>query len=255
MAAATASSTQRTSSSGSSAAGGLEGDERGFGQPGAADLDDVADDLDAKAGQDRARDRPGGDARRRLARTGALEDVTQVVAAIFQSAGQVRVPWTWPRHGGTPGAGQRLVGLGLDAHRVPPVVPVLVPNLQRDGAAERLAAADAGQDLRAIPLDRHSPAAAVSELPAAEIGIEHVGSQRETGGHPFDDHDKCGTVRFAGRKKSKHAPVILSKFLQCPGGEPGRCTRFRGTASCTTTCDVVAGGARSHTGARRASRA
>jgi hypothetical protein len=98
-----------------------------------------------------------------------------------------------------------------------PVVPIAIANLQRDRTAQRVPAAHARQNLRAVPLDSHAPAASVAELSSAEIGIEQLGAERQPRRHAFDDHDERGAVRLACCKKSKHATAILSKFLQRPG--------------------------------------
>ena len=82
---------------------------------------------------------PAGDARGRLARGGALEDVAHVALLVLLRADEVGVP------------GTRQVDLGdllLDRPRVHPLLPVgvvAVGDLQRDRAAERAAVADAAR--------------------------------------------------------------------------------------------------------------
>ena len=50
--------------------------------------------------------------------------------------------------------------------------------------------ADAGQDLGAIALNRHPPAAAVAALAAPELCVERVDVEFETGGHTVERDDE-----------------------------------------------------------------
>src|SRR5690606_8069328 len=106
---------------------------------------------------------------------------------------------------------------GLDAHRVLPVRPVPVADLERDGTAERLAAPDTRQDLGAILLDGHATAAAVAELPPRQIGREIVGGQGQPRRDTVDHNGEGGTMRFTSCQKPQHQPAILSKKPQFPG--------------------------------------
>ena len=57
----------------------------------AAEVHDVAADANAELVEQPLADRAGGDARGRLARRGALEDVARVVAVVLEQAGEVGV--------------------------------------------------------------------------------------------------------------------------------------------------------------------
>ena len=56
-----------------------------------AECEHVADDVDVEGGQELTGQCTGGDARRRLAGAGALEDVAHVLAVVFQRAREVSV--------------------------------------------------------------------------------------------------------------------------------------------------------------------
>ena len=109
-----------------------------------------------------------------------------------------------PRDRTTPRATDRFRWIRLDAHRVLPVRPVSIANLERDRTAERVSSADARENVGLIVLDRHPPASAVAELATGEVGGEIGRSEREAGGNAFDDHDERRAVRFASCQKSQH---------------------------------------------------
>ncbi len=144
--------------------------------------------------EDGARDGAGRHARGRFARAGPFEDVAQIFARVLQSAGQIRVTRTRARHRGAVRAAGRVGRVGLDAHRVLPVRPVAVSNFERDRTAERLAAAHARENLRAILLDRHPAAASIPQLSSCEIGREIGRTERHAGRNAFNDHDERLTV-------------------------------------------------------------
>ena len=99
--------------------------------------------------------------------------------------------------------------LGLDVHRLLPVHPVAVANEQGDGGARRHAVPYAREDLRAVALDLHPPAAAVSTLATPELEIERVDVELKTCGHAVNGHDQGLAVRLARGQKSQHPLVIL----------------------------------------------
>ena len=80
----------------------------------------------------------------------------------------------------------------------PPTMPRIL--------ADRFVASgtDARQDVGAIGLDRHPPAASVSALAAAQIGRDGINVNRESGGDAFEDDDKRATMRFARGEKTHH---------------------------------------------------
>src|SRR5882762_3538251 len=128
----------------------------------------VRTDLDAELSQQDLADSPAGHTGRGLARAGALQDVASVGAVVLQAARQVGVPGTGPGHLAAAFA-SRAVGLG--GHHVLPVLPVAVPDEQRDGGAEGLAGAHAGEPYDPVRLDFHTGAAAVSALAALQLRI------------------------------------------------------------------------------------
>ena len=130
--------------------------------------------------------RDGADrhARGRFAGAGALEDVPDVVVAVLDDAGEIGVAGPRARDDRPIDAGasgraaadstaivrcqfsQSLFGIS-SAIGPPVVTPV----------------ADAAQDLRAVGLDRHPPAAAVAGLAAAQLSGDGVEVDRETRRH------------------------------------------------------------------------
>ena len=65
----------------------------------AAEVHDMAADAHAELGEKALADRGRGDARRRLARRRALEDVARVVAVVLEQPGEVGVARTHARDG------------------------------------------------------------------------------------------------------------------------------------------------------------
>ena len=80
----------------------LEAHGQRIDERGAANFDHVTGHIDAVARQELAGDGAGGHSRRGLARAGALEHITQVLARVFQAAGQIRVTRPRPRDGRAP---------------------------------------------------------------------------------------------------------------------------------------------------------
>ena len=76
----------------------LERDRQRIGDGGRSDPDDMADDLGADGAEQLTRDRADRDARRRLARAGALEHVAHVVVAVLHEPGEVGVAGARTRH-------------------------------------------------------------------------------------------------------------------------------------------------------------
>ena len=92
-------------------------------------------------------------------------------------------------------------GVGLRGHDVLPVLPVAVPDEQRDRRADGFAGAHARQPLDAIRLDFHAGAAPVAPLAALQLHVHALGGQREAGGDPFEDRHQAAPVRFARRRE------------------------------------------------------
>ncbi len=94
---------------------------------------------------------------------------------------------------------RRLVG-----HGCAPVLPVAVPDQHRDGRAERLAEADAGQELGLVALDAHAAAAAVAGLATLQLRIDvALGEEREARRHAFDQGDESAAVGFSRRPEAE----------------------------------------------------
>ncbi len=159
----------------------------------------------------------GRDARRRLSCGRPLEDITCVVAIVLEYSCEIGMARPRPSHRARarrpPSTSRadrlhrawavRLRGvLGehlvfrarRGIHDVLPVRPVAVSNVHRDRGPERLAGADAGEELHGIVLDLHAPAAAVALLPSRQFGVDVGGQERHAGGHPFEDADERGAV-------------------------------------------------------------
>src|SRR5262249_15345892 len=150
----------------------------------APDAHDVAPDFDSGGGEEGLGQTTGGHAGGGLARGGALEHVPQVVGQVLQGPGEVGVPGPWMLQGATLLALRRL---RIGSHRVAPVLVIAVADEQADGAAQRLAVADAGEDLDGVALDLHAPAAAVSALPPLEVGVDGGAVDGQTSGQALDD--------------------------------------------------------------------
>src|SRR4029077_10713186 len=88
-----------------------------------------------------------------------------------------------------------------------PVLPVLVRDQQADGTTHRDAATDTGENLRAVGLDRHAPAAAVAALTAPQLRGDGVEIDGEAGGHAVQHRHERLAVRLASGEKSEHDPI------------------------------------------------
>ena len=180
----------------------------------------VAGDLDPETGQQLPGNCAGRDPCGGLARARALQNVTQIRSAVLDRARQIRMSGPWTRDSAAPCAAA-LLRLGADAHRLLPVLPVLVPDEQRDRAADRFAVAHAGENLRAVGFDRHPPAASITALAAPQLCGERVEVDREPCGNAFEDGDERLAVRFAGGEKPHHQRFIVYEVF----APPGRSTR------------------------------
>ena len=125
-------------------------------------------------------DGPGGDACGGFPRARAFEDVAHVVAAVLGHARQIGVAGTRTRDGSAARAATldngRVICRGFwgNAHRVLPVRPITVLDHHRDRAADRLARADAGEELGAVGFDRHAAAASVPALTPSQVAGDGV---------------------------------------------------------------------------------
>ncbi len=143
----------------------------------------MAVDVYAELFEVTARDGGNGNAGRRLAGAGALEDGAHVVEAVLDRAGEVCMAGSHRR---------QPLDLALDrrdGHAALPVgvLPVAVDDAHADGAAHGLAVAHAADDLRAVDFDLLALAAAVALLTPSQVTGDVVLGDLQPGRHPFDD--------------------------------------------------------------------
>ena len=97
-------------------------------------------------------------------------------------------PWTGHWRTVRPGRIRRR--FGSDVHRLLPVLPVFVGNLEGDWRTGRASAADAGDDQRPVGFDCHPPAATVAPLSACQVRRDHLLVDSETRGHALENRDE-----------------------------------------------------------------
>ena len=141
----------------------------------AADGGHVTEDLDAERPQKFLRHRPGGHTRGGLARAGPLQNVARVLEVELQHPGQVGVARARALQRALLIRQRRAL---LHRQGVFPMRPIQVGNLQSNGGADGLAVADAGENLHAVVLDLHPPAASVAGLPALKLAVDEVSRNR-----------------------------------------------------------------------------
>ena len=91
----------------------------------------------------------------------------------------------------TPRVGRRV---RAGAHRVLPVRPVAIFNQHGDWRAQRLAGADAGDDIGAIRFDRHAASAPVAALTPPEIARDALDVNAQSRRQTLENHDECAAV-------------------------------------------------------------
>src|SRR4051794_12520263 len=89
------------------------------------------------------------------------------------------------------------------AHAIAPVCVVPVFDQERHWAAERASVADPAPDGRAVGLDLHAPAAAVTELAAREVAVDPLAIDREAGRQALDHGYEAGAVGFARSREAQ----------------------------------------------------
>ena len=143
--------------------------------------DRVAQDFDAELAEKRLGQRAGRDARGCFARRSAFENVARIVKIEFLRAGKIGVAGA--RRGQ---AALRVLGAVaiFDRQRLLPIFPVAILDAQRDGRADRLAVAHAGEDIRLVLLDSLAAAAAVSQLAAVQFAPTNSRSTGTPAGNP-----------------------------------------------------------------------
>ena len=80
---------------------------------------------------------------------------------------------------------------------------VAVAHDERERGAERAAVAETGEHLDLVRLDLLPRAPPVSLLAAAEVGVDRVLVEDQTGRKPGQDRDERGAVRLACRDESE----------------------------------------------------
>ena len=154
-------------------------------------------------GEERLRDAADRDARRRLARARALQDVADVVEAVLLRAHEVRVP--------RPGPGELLarVDRPLHAHQLAVLrLELRVGDRDGDRRAQGPAVPDAGEDLEPVGLEPLPPAAPVAVPAACELLGELLRGDRHAGGHALEDGDERLPVGLPGREHPQHGLII-----------------------------------------------
>jgi hypothetical protein len=197
---------------------------------GSPPLPRVRPDVDRESGQQRSRDRAGGDSGRRLARRSPLQDVSNVVETVLRSPGQVGVAGAQPCDRSGPLVarldeprqfGGLLVRQRLDLHHARPVLPIAVADEQQDRRPDREPVAHSGENLSPIVLDRSAArAAAVSALAPDQVHRDLVRSQRQPGGHALHRSGQGRAVRLPGSQESETAHAIDLRLRA--GGLAGR---------------------------------
>ena len=74
--------------------------------------------------------------------------------------------------------------------------------------------ADACEDLDAVGLDLHAPAAAVAALAAAQLGVDGRAVHGDAGRKALDHHGQGGAVRLAGGQEAEGHERDTSKPLR-----------------------------------------
>ena len=157
-------------------------------------------DLDADRREQRLADRAARDARRGLARGGALEHVADVREAVLPDPHEIGVTGAREVH---------LLRLGRDrpgVHALFPVDVVAVRDAQGDRTAERASVTHSRNDFRAVLLDLHAAAAAVAELAPSEVGVDPLAVELEARGNPLEDARETRAMGLSrGCEAQRHA--------------------------------------------------
>ena len=169
----------------------------------------MAQHADAEFAQKRLRQRAHRDARRRLARAGALQNIARVVKIVLDRAGQIGVPGPGPRD-------RLLLVLGaldvLHRQRFGPVLPILVFEQDRDRRADGLRMPHAADDVRAVGLDLHAAAAAEALLAPPQLAIDGLERDRELrAGKPVSvatRHSPCDSPAVSNRSMRRESFMV-----------------------------------------------
>src|SRR5690606_21367256 len=191
------------------------GHRRVLGHLDGADPHDVRDEPDAERLLEELRGRGAeGDARRGLARRGALQHGARVVEAVLAHAHEVGVTGARPREG--PVARdlahvararvdeERLGRHRVRRHDVDPLGPLGVRDLDREGAALRHAVAQPAEDAQLVLLELLARAPPVPQAAAREGGPHVVRRELDARGQPVEDADQRLAVRLTRCQPTQH---------------------------------------------------
>jgi len=171
----------------------------------AAQVNDVAADVDAELPEQSLADGGRRHAGGRLAGGRPLEDVARVVASVFQEPGEIRMAGTRPPNGAT--AELRIGLLRRGVHDLAPALPVTIANEHGDRGADGLSGPHPAEELHLVALDLHPAPASIPLLPSGQLRIDMLSEERQAGGNALEDRDERWPVRFTGGGEAQHDGV------------------------------------------------
>ena len=179
----------------------------------AAERDHVTGDRAPQRRQQRLGDRATGHLGGRLAGTGALDDVADVLQLVEQGAAQIGV--ARPRHQDAL-RGLAARGRRLDREHVSPVGRVPVGNEERERRASRPPVTHAPQHADTVLLDALAVAASVPALATSQFGVDRRDVDVEPGRTAVEDGCEARAVRLPGGEiaQSAHAPTLSALRAQ-----------------------------------------
>ncbi len=160
----------------------------------------VAQDLNPKLAQEQLGHCADSDARRRLARRGALQRITRLRKVVLERRRQISVSGTW-----------RCYSLVLcritlaDGQGLLPVLPVAVLEQHGDRRANGLAVTHTGDNVRRIFLNLHPSAAPESLLSAPQFPVYKALIDGHSSRQPREKCNQHLSMRFSGSVVAKHA--------------------------------------------------
>src|SRR3989338_7862782 len=140
----------------------------------------VAQEVHAELFKENFVDGPEGARRGGFPRACALEDVTDVSAAVLHYSDQVRMPRSRTLHD------RKLVDF-----------KIFVGDRQSDRSAERPMTAEARKNLRTVFFNRHPPSAAITFLASGKLRVDVFRVHQKSRHHAFQDRHETLPVRFS----------------------------------------------------------
>ena len=153
----------------------------------ATDLSHMRGDGHTDGSEQLTADSTDSNTHRRLARTRTFEDVTCVIAVVFQYAREIGMPRT-------DGSNLRPRRISEGIHALRPVCKVAVHDLKCDRRAECLTEAHPRENFDPICFDLHAVAAPISLLTARKLRINGLAREPQSGGHTVEDRRERRTV-------------------------------------------------------------